>query len=81
MREEQAPAGDDDDAMDAAAPAPVSKLGLGVGASKEERDAKYKEIFPNRDKQTAFVKNLPFRCVRACVCAYVCVCVCVCVSR
>ena len=34
----------------------------GLGTDPAERAAKYKEIFPDRDQRTAFVKNLPFKC-------------------
>ena len=33
-----------------------------AGADPAERAAKYGEIFPDRDRKTAFVKNLPFKC-------------------
>lgn len=38
------------------------RRGGGLGADPAERAAKYKEIFPDRDRKTAFVKNLPFKC-------------------
>jgi len=38
------------------------RRGGGLGADPAERAAKYKEIFPDRDQKTAFVKNLPFKC-------------------
>ena len=45
---------DDDRGIDSAAPR--------LPRDPEARAAKYKELFPDRDSRTAFVRNVPFQC-------------------